>query len=189
MSYVWSDMIYSYKSIHPVIAEDVFIAPSADVIGNVTIGRNSGIWFHVTIRGDVHYIRIGEETNIQDNAVLHVTNGRYPLNIGNRVTIAHNVTVHGCTIEDNSLIGMGAVILDDAVIDQYSLVAAGSLIREGNKFPPGVLIAGTPAKVIRELTEEEKNKNLIYASNYVKYKNEYLDSAIFNPIAEETHSG
>ncbi len=169
-------MIYRYKNLTPVIQQNTFIAPGADIIGDVHIGRDSSVWFHVTIRGDVHYIRIGEETNIQDNSMLHVTNGIYPLNIGNRVTVAHSVTLHGCTVKDNTLIGMGTTILDGSQISEFSIVAAGSLVRENNKYPPGVLIAGVPARVIRDLSEPEKQKNLQYAKNYIKYKNEYLET-------------
>ena len=168
-------MIYRFKDLKPDIHKTVYIAPSADIIGEVVVGRDSSIWFNVTIRGDVHYIKIGEETNIQDNSMLHVTNGIYPLIIEDRVTIAHSVTLHGCTIKDACLIGMGAVILDGCEIGENSIVAAGSLVRENRKFPPGVLIAGTPAQIIRDLSDEEKNKNLTYSQNYISYKNEYME--------------
>jgi len=175
-------MIYRFKNLSPDIHETVYVAPSADVIGDVSIGRDSGIWFNVTIRGDVHYIKIGEETNIQDNSMLHVTNGIYPLFIGNKVTVAHSVTLHGCVIKDATLIGMGSTILDDCEIGEYSIIAAGSLVREKRKYPPGVLIAGAPAQIIRELTDEEKEKNIRYANNYVTYKNEYLEADNLQPI-------
>ena len=175
-------MIYRFKDLIPAIAEDAYIAPSADIIGDVSIRSNSSVWFNVTIRGDVHYIKIGEETNVQDNSMLHVTNGKFPLNIGNRVTIAHSVTLHGCTIHDAVLIGMNATILDDCEIGENSIVAAGSLVREGKKYPPGVLIAGTPAQVIRDVTHDEKEKNLTYAQNYVRYKNEYMTTENLQPI-------
>jgi len=182
-------MIYTYKSKSPLIHSTAFIAPSADIIGDVTVGPNSSIWFNVTIRGDVHYIKIGDGTSVQDNSMLHVTNGKYPLNLGNNVTIAHSVTLHGCTINDNTLIGMGTIILDDAEIGENSIVAAGSLIREGKHFSPGVLIAGAPANEIRQLREEEIEKNMKYASNYVAYKNIYLDGAQFQRIDKENYSG
>lgn len=182
-------MIYSYKSLIPEIHKTVFIAPSADVIGDVTIGHDSSVWFNVTIRGDVHFITIGTRTNIQDNSMLHVTNGVFPLSIGNDVTIAHSVTVHGCTINDATLIGMGAVILDGAEIGHSSIVAAGSLVREGKTFPPEVLIAGSPASVKRHLTENEIKKNLQYAENYVQYKNVYKNPALFYRTGEEIRIG
>jgi len=177
-------MIYRYKNYIPVTGSGVFIAPGADVIGNVTIGDDSGIWFNVTVRGDVHYIRIGNRTNIQDNSLLHVTSGLFPLEIGSQVTIAHGVILHGCRIGDNTLIGMGSTILDDAEIGANSIVAAGSLVRESKIFPEGVLIAGSPAVVKRSLTTTEIEKNLKYAANYVKYKDEYSNAEIFSPIAE-----
>jgi gamma-carbonic anhydrase len=168
-------MIYTYKDFIPNIDKTVFIAPSADVIGNISIGKHSSIWFNVTARADVHFIKIGEESNIQDNSVLHVTNGLFPLTIGDRATVGHGVALHGCTIRNNTLIGIHATILDGVEIGENSIVAAGSLVREGKKFPKGVLIAGTPAQVKRKLTEEEINKNLRYASNYVEYSKTYLN--------------
>lgn len=175
-------MIYSYKEFKPEIDETVFIAPSADIIGNISVGKNSSLWFNVTARADVHFIKIGNETNIQDNTVLHVTNGIYPLKIGNKVTVGHGVALHGCTIGDNTLIGIRSTILDGAEIGENSIVAAGSLVREGKSFPHGVLIAGNPAQVKRELTEKEKSKNLKYAKNYVQYSQFYLKSGNFAEI-------
>ena len=177
-------MIYSYKKYKPVLGKKIFIAPSADIIGNVSIGNECGIWFNVTIRGDVNYIKIGDETNIQDNSILHVTNGKFPLNIGNRVTVAHGVTLHGCTINDLTLVGMGAIVLDDVVVGEKSLIAAGSLLREGNEFPGSSLIAGSPARVIRPLKKKELEKNLQYARNYIDYKNIYLNKNYFKMIKE-----
>ena len=167
-------MLYRYKEFTPKLGKNVFLAPSAEIIGNVVIGDECSIWFNSTIRGDVHYIKIGDETNIQDNSVLHVTNGRYPLNIGNRVTVAHSVVLHGCTINDQTLVCIGAIILDDVEVGEKAIIAAGSLLREGKKFPGSSLIAGYPARVIRELTNEEVEKNLQYSRNYINYKNEYL---------------
>jgi len=177
-------MIYKYKDFKPEIAQNAFIAPSADIIGRTTIGQRSSIWFNVTIRADVHYISIGSESNVQDNSCLHVTNNVFPLELGNRVTIGHGVTLHGCTIHDDTLVGMGAVILDGAVIEKSSIVAAGALVREAKTFPPGVLIAGFPAEVKRDLTNEEIEKNLKYAANYVGYSKTYLNPAQFSPLGE-----
>lgn len=171
-------MIYSFKDFIPNIHKSVYIAPSADVIGDITIGKEASLWFNVTARADVHFINIGQRTNIQDNCILHVTNSIFPLKIGNQVTIGHGVALHGCTIGDNSLIGIRATILDGAEIGEFSIVAAGSLIREGKRFPPGVLIAGSPAEIKRDLTEEEKRKNIKYADNYVQYSKSYLDKDI-----------
>jgi len=178
-------MVFSYKGVLPKIAGSVFIAPSADIIGDVNIGDHSSVWFHVTIRGDVHFIKIGSKTNIQDNSLLHVTNGKFPLTIGSGVTIGHHVVLHGCAIGNNVLIGMGAILLDGVEIGSDSIVAAGSLIREGQSFPRGVLIAGLPGKTKRKLTAAEITKNREYAQNYVNYKNNYLDPENFCVIVEE----
>jgi carbonic anhydrase/acetyltransferase-like protein (isoleucine patch superfamily) len=175
-------MKYTYKEFTPHINDAVFIAPSADVIGNITIGKNSSIWFNVTARADVHFIKIGDESNVQDNSVLHVTNSVFPLTIGNKVTIGHGVALHGCTIGDVTLIGIHATILDGAKIGENSIVAAGSLVRENKSFPNGVLIAGNPAEVKRKLTEEEIKKNLRYAANYVEYSQTYLKKGNFKLI-------
>lgn len=149
-------MIGSFDGMSPKLAPSVWVAPSADIIGNVTIGEHSSVWFQTVVRGDVHWIEIGEYTNIQDGSVLHVTNGVSPLKIGSRVTIGHKACLHGCTVGDNCLIGMGALILDDAVIGEGSVVAAGALVTQGKVFPPNSLIMGSPAKRIRDLTLEER---------------------------------
>jgi len=175
-------MIYSYKDFIPDIDETAFIASSADVIGNISIGKNSSIWFNVTARADVHFIKIGNETNIQDTSVLHVTNDVFPLTIGDRVTVGHGVALHGCTIGNTTLIGIRATILDGAEIGKNSIVAAGSLVREGKTFPAGMLIAGNPAQVKRKLFEEEINKNLRYACNYVEYSQSYLKRGNFKTL-------
>ena len=175
-------MIYNYKDFSPNIDKTAFIAPSADVIGNISIGKNSSIWFNVTARADVHFIKIGNDSNIQDNSVLHVTNGVFPLTIGDRVTIGHGVALHGCTIGNTTLVGIHATILDGAEIGENSIVAAGSLVRERKSFPKDVLIAGNPAQLMRKLSEEEINKNLRYASNYVEYSKTYLEKGNFRLI-------
>ncbi len=165
-------MIYSYKGKKPVLAETVFAAPSADIIGEVEAGENSSFWYNVTVRGDIAPVKIGKNTNIQDNSVVHVGHD-VPAVIGDNVTIGHSVIIHACTIEDNSLIGMGAVILDYAVIGRESIVGAGSLVTKGKKFPPRSLIMGSPAKLIRELTEEEVAGILSNAESYVEILEDY----------------
>lgn len=166
-------MILPYNNIVPEIGENVFIAGGAVITGDVKIGKNSSVWFNAVIRGDVHYVRIGENTNIQDGSILHVTNGRYPLNIGDNVTVGHNAIVHGCNVKSNVLIGMGAILLDDSIVNSNSLIAAGSVVRERFEIPEGVLAAGVPAKVIRDLTPEEIMKIKESAQGYVKYAEEY----------------
>jgi carbonic anhydrase/acetyltransferase-like protein (isoleucine patch superfamily) len=162
-------VIITYKGITPKIDPSVFIADGVHIIGDVEIGKDSSVWFNTVIRGDVNFIRIGERTNIQDNTVVHVTNKKFPTHIGSNVTIGHSAVIHACTIQDFSLIGMGAVILDDANIGKYSLVAAGAVVPMGMQVPEGVLAAGVPAKIIRPLTEEERTFLIQSAQNYIDY--------------------
>lgn len=162
-------MIFPYKGIYPRIHETVFLASGVKVIGDVEIGENSSIWYNSVIRGDVHYIKIGMDTNIQDLSMLHVTNMKFPLNIGNKVTIGHSVKLHGCTIKDMSFIGIGAIVLDGAVIEEFSLVAAGTVVRPGFIVPSGKLVAGVPGRIIRDLTKEEMNDFPASAERYKKY--------------------
>jgi carbonic anhydrase/acetyltransferase-like protein (isoleucine patch superfamily) len=171
-------MIIRFKDKYPLYDGSVFIAENASIIGDVIIGKDSSIWFNAVVRGDVNFITIGERTNIQDGSVLHVTHKKYPLMIGNDVTIGHNATVHGCTIKDLVLIGMGAVILDNSIVNSNSLIAAGSLIKEGFIVPEGVMAAGVPAKVIRDLTEDEISKIKQSALNYTGYARDYMNQDI-----------
>lgn len=149
--------ILAYKETFPKLGKDVYIAPGAWVIGDVVIGDRTSIWFNTIVRGDVHYIRIGSETNIQDNSTLHVTEGKFPLEIGDRVTIGHRAIVHGCVVEDDCLIGMGSIIMDGAKIGSGSLVAAGSVVTPGFIVPPGSIVMGVPATV-RELVGEAEQQ-------------------------------
>ncbi len=151
---------------HPEIADGVFLAPDAVVIGDVRIGPGSSVWYGAVVRGDVHSIQIGERTNIQDLAVLHVTTGLFPLTIGSDVTVGHRAILHGCTVGDECLIGMGATVLDGAMIGSGSLVAAGALVPAGMKVPPGVLVAGVPAQVKRPLRSEDLEKQRQSARHY-----------------------
>jgi carbonic anhydrase/acetyltransferase-like protein (isoleucine patch superfamily) len=162
-----------FGNISPCLGQRVYVASSADVIGNVTVGNDSSIWFQTVVRGDVDKIVIGSETNIQDLSMLHVSKG-FPLSIGDKVTVGHHVVLHGCIIENNCLIGIGAIINDGAVIGKGSVVAAGTLIPPGKTFPENSLIMGSPGKVKRALTDEEK---ILYHNHYKKYvinKNLYL---------------
>ncbi len=170
--------ILEYKGKLPKIDPTVFVAPNATIIGDVEIGAHSSVWFNSVIRGDVYYIRIGENTNIQDGSIIHVTTNTYATIIGNSVIMGHNVIAHGCTIGDGSLIGMGAILLDGCEIGQQALVAAGSLITMGMKVPPRTLVAGSPAKVKRELTSEELARIEENWQHYVDLKNDYLEAKL-----------
>jgi gamma-carbonic anhydrase len=168
-------MIRTFQGIKPSIAQSCFIEDTAVVIGDVVMGEHCSVWFHAVIRGDVHYIRIGHRTNVQDLCMLHVTHDTHPLVIGNEVTIGHHVVLHGCTIKDRVLVGMGAIIMDGAVIGEDSVVGAGALITEGTIVPPKSLILGSPAKVKRPVTDQELAWVKESADNYVKYSRQYLD--------------
>ncbi|HPI37834.1 MAG TPA: gamma carbonic anhydrase family protein [Ignavibacteriaceae bacterium] len=161
--------IFPYEGKIPRLHQSVFLASGVKLIGDVEIGKDSSIWYNTVIRGDVHYIKIGEMTNIQDCSMLHVTNNVFPLNIGNKVTVGHSVTLHGCTLKDLCLIGMGAVILDGAVIEDHSIVAAGSVVKQGFVVPSGKLVAGVPAKIVRSLSEKEMAEFEASAERYKKY--------------------
>lgn len=165
--------IVSYRGLTPKIHPSVFVAEGARIIGNVEIGKDSSVWFNVVIRGDVHFIRIGEAANIQDNAVLHVTHKTSPLKIGSHVTIGHGAVVHAATIKDFCLIGMGAVVLDNAQIGPYALVAAGAVVLSNTVIPEGTMAAGVPAKVVRSLTPEERRSLVQSAQDYVEYAANY----------------
>jgi carbonic anhydrase/acetyltransferase-like protein (isoleucine patch superfamily) len=167
-------VIHEYKGMRPRLGEGVYIAPGAHVIGNVEIGDHSSIWFNTIVRGDVDAIRIGRHTNIQDASVCHVMKDEYPLILGDYVTVGHGVTLHGCIIESHCLIGMRSTILNDVRIGEGSIVAAGALITEGTTVPPHSLVMGMPARVRRELTDEEVAGIDLYARRYLEYKNTYL---------------
>lgn len=167
-------MIRTFQGITPTIPQSCFIEDSAVIIGNVVMGEHCSVWFNAVIRGDVHYIRIGQRTNVQDFCMLHVTHDTHPLVIGNEVTIGHHVVLHGCTIHDRVLVGMGAIIMDGAVIGEDSVVGAGTLVTEGTIVPPKSLILGSPAKVKRTVTDKELAWIKESAENYVKYSRQYL---------------
>src|SRR5262245_44037848 len=168
-------MIRTFQGLKPTIPESCFIEETGVVIGDVVMGEDCSVWFHAVVRGDVHSIRIGNRTNVQDLCMLHVTHETHPLVIGNAVTIGHNVILHGCTIKDRVLIGMGAIIMDGAVIGEDSVVGAGALVTEGTIVPPKSLILGSPAKVKRPVSDKELAWIKESAENYVKYARQYLD--------------
>ncbi|MCS7054417.1 MAG: gamma carbonic anhydrase family protein [Ignavibacterium sp.] len=161
--------LYPYNGILPKIHPSVFLADGVKIIGDVEIGEDSSVWYNSVIRGDVHYIKIGKKTNIQDCSMLHVTNGKYPLNIGDKVTVGHSVKLHGCTLKNLCLIGIGAIVLDGAIVEEYSMVAAGAVVKPGFVVPSGKLVAGVPAKIVRDLTKEEIEDLEASAFRYKKY--------------------
>lgn len=169
-------MLKSYKGMMPQIHETAFVEESAQVVGDVIIGKNSSVWFNAVVRGDVHYIRIGERTNIQDGVVLHGTLNTYPVILEHDISIGHNAVVHGCTIHSNCLIGMGAVVLDNADIGENCIIGAGAVIKEGMHVPSGSLVLGVPGRIVRTLTEQEIQGLTERALRYVSYKNAHIAS-------------
>lgn len=166
-------MIYPYQGIYPQIHPSVFMTEDVTIIGDVRIDEDANIWFGSVVRGDVNRVTIGARTNIQDNCTLHETWKKYPLVIGADVTVGHGAILHACTINDACLIGMGAKVLDNATVGSESLVAAGAVVREGFTVPEGMLVAGVPAKVVRELDDEERAHIRNSAKNYLHYVGEY----------------
>lgn len=174
-------MLIGYKGLLPQIGKGCFIAPTASVVGDVVMGDDCSIWFGSVVRGDVHFIKIGDRTSIQDLSMVHVTHYKgedkstgHPTIIGDDVTIGHKVMLHGCTIEDRVLVGMSATILDGAIIGRDSIVGAGALVTKNKTFPPRSLIMGSPAKVVRELNDAEVAELKQSALRYVTFKNGYL---------------
>ena len=178
-------LIRSYRGRWPVIADSAYIDRGATIIGDVTIGEQSSVWPGSVIRGDVHYIRIGARTNIQDGSVLHVMKDQYPLILGDDVTVGHGVILHGCTIESHVLIGMGCVLLNNCNIGENSIIAAGTLVTEGTVVPPGSLFMGHPGKFRRALTAEDRASIDAYATRYISYADTYRNE----PLADEPAPG
>ena len=157
----------------PRLADSVWVADGAVIIGDVEIGPESSVWFGAVVRGDVNHIRIGARTNLQDYSVLHVTSGTHPTIVGDDVTLGHRATLHGCTVKDRCLVGIGATVMDGAVVGEDAMVAAGSLVPPGMVVPPGMLALGSPAKVRRQLTDEEIEYFRKSAANYAGYADQY----------------
>lgn len=147
-------MIKEVRGKMPKIGEDCFIAENATIVGDVTMGNQCSVWFNAVLRGDVHYIKMGDKVNVQDGAVIHCTYKKSPTNIGNNVSIGHNAIVHGCTLKDNVLIGMGSIVMDDCVVESNSIIAAGAVVTKGTHVPSGSVFAGTPAKKIKDISPE-----------------------------------
>jgi len=162
-------VILPVKDKSPVWGTDCFIAENATIVGDVVMGDNCSVWFNTVIRGDVHYIRIGNNTNIQDGAVIHCTYLHAPTNIGNDVSIGHNALVHGCTLHDNVLIGMGAIVMDHAVVEPFVIIAAGAIVLEKTICESGYLYAGIPAKKIKPLSDEQREMLKRLPNNYIMY--------------------
>ena len=166
-------MIRPYQGIIPTIPASCYVDDSAQVIGDVVLGERSSIWMNAVVRGDVHSIRIGANSNVQDCSVLHGMRHRFPVIVGDWVTVGHNVTLHGCTIGDRCLIGMGSIILNNAKIGEGSIIAAGAVIPENTIIEPYSLVIGIPAKVKKKLTEDDQQTILMYAKNYLDYTEIY----------------
>jgi carbonic anhydrase/acetyltransferase-like protein (isoleucine patch superfamily) len=170
-------MIRSYKGISPRIADTCYTDPSAQIIGDVTLGEHSSVWMNAVLRGDVHYIRIGSNSNVQDCSVLHGMRDKHPVELGDWVTVGHSVTLHGCKIGNRCLIGMGSVILNNAVIGEGCIIAAGTVIPENTVVEPGSLWMGVPGKFRKKLGDADQEMILRYARNYLDYKMQYLKEA------------
>jgi carbonic anhydrase/acetyltransferase-like protein (isoleucine patch superfamily) len=162
-------LLLPVKNIFPSIPETCWIAPNATIVGDVTFGDNCSVWFNAVIRGDVHFIKIGDRTNIQDGAVIHCTYQKASTSIGNDVSIGHNALVHGCTLNDHVLVGMGAIVMDNVIVEEYCIIAAGSVVLENTICESGFLYAGTPAKKIKALTEDQIALLNKLPNNYIMY--------------------
>ena len=163
-------LIKSVNGKSPEIGEDCFIAENATIVGEVTMGNQCSIWFNAVLRGDVHFIKMGNKVNVQDGAVIHCTYKKAPTIIGNNVSIGHNAIVHGCTVEDNVLVGMGAIIMDDCVVESNAIIAAGAVVTKGTRVPSGTIFAGMPAKKIKDVSPELSSGEIDRIANaYVMY--------------------
>lgn len=162
-------LILPVKGVLPVIAENCFIAENSTIVGDVIIGANCSVWFNAVVRGDVNYIRIGDNTNIQDGAVIHCTYQKAGTTIGNNVSIGHNALVHGCILKDHVLIGMGAIVMDNAIVEEFCIIAAGTIVLENTVCESGYLYAGIPARKIKPITDSQRALLLQLPENYKMY--------------------
>jgi carbonic anhydrase/acetyltransferase-like protein (isoleucine patch superfamily) len=165
--------LYPFEETWPRLGERVFLAPSAEIAGDVVVGDDASFWFHTAVRGDVHWIRIGPRTNVQDGAVLHVSHGTHPLSIGAGVVIGHAAVLHGCTVEDGALVGIGSRVLDGAVVERGAQIGAGAVVPPGARIPAGHLALGVPARVARPLSDGERATIPEIAERYVRLKESY----------------
>ena len=166
-------MIKKFRGKSPIIPDSCYISESVDLIGDVTLGENVSLWFGTVVRGDMHHITIGNRSNIQDNSVIHVTTDISPTRIGDEVTVGHNAIIHGATIEDRCLIGMGSIIMDDVVVGEGSIVGAGAVVPPNMIIPPRSLVVGLPAKIVRQTTDEELKMIIERAQHYIDFSQEY----------------
>lgn len=166
-------MIKKFRGKSPIIPDSCYISESVDLIGDITLGENVSVWFGTVVRGDMHFITIGNRSNIQDNSVIHVTTDVSPTRIGDEVTVGHNAIIHGATIEDRCLIGMGTIIMDDAVIGEGSIVGAGAVVPPNMIIPPRSLVVGLPAKIVRQTSDEELEMIIERAQHYIDFSQEY----------------
>jgi carbonic anhydrase/acetyltransferase-like protein (isoleucine patch superfamily) len=171
-------MIRPYKGIYPKLAPSAYVDQGAHVIGDVTLGERASVWPGAVVRGDVNRITIGDDTNIQDGSVLHGELDKYPVVVGNRVTVGHMVCLHGCVVEDDCLIGIGAIVLNGAKVGRGSVIAAGALVPEEMEIPPESLVMGVPAKAKRQVTEAEKTRFRENAQRYIRYRQDYRDDPV-----------
>src|SRR4029078_9379174 len=170
-------MLRPYKGTLPRVHAAAYVDITAQVIGDVEIGEASSIWMNAVVRGDVHWIRIGARSNVQENTTIHVMTATHPTTIGDEVTIGHGAVVHGCTLHDRILIGMGAIALNGVDVGEASMVAAGTQLAEGTRVPPRSLVMGSPGKVRRELSDDDVRSIRVYAERYVEYRLDYMDAA------------
>ena len=170
-------MIKKFRGKSPIIPDSCYISESVDLIGDVTLGENVSLWFGTVIRGDMHHITIGARSNIQDNSVIHVTTDISPTRIGDEVTVGHNAIIHGATIEDRCLIGMGSIIMDDVVVGEGSIVGAGAVVPPNMIIPPRSLVVGLPAKIVRQTKDEELEMIIERAQNYIDFSQEYKNQS------------
>ncbi|HLV14316.1 MAG TPA: gamma carbonic anhydrase family protein [Xanthomarina sp.] len=163
-------LIKSVNGNSPQIPDTCFIAENATIVGDVTMGNDCSVWFNAVVRGDVHYIKMGDKVNVQDGAVIHATYQKHPTNIGNNVSIGHNAIVHGCTLHDNVLIGMGSIVMDNCVVESNSIIAAGAVVTQNTRVESGSIYAGIPAKKVKDISDELISGEIHrIAENYVKY--------------------
>ncbi|HLC59781.1 MAG TPA: gamma carbonic anhydrase family protein [archaeon] len=167
-------MIVGFENKSPKIHKTAFVAPTAELIGDVRIGEDASIWFGAVLRGDMHYIKIGKNSSVQDNSVLHGTMNKFPTIIGDNVSVGHNAIVHGCVVGNNCIIGMGAIILEGAEIGDWCIIGAGSLVTEGAKIPSNSIVLGIPGKVVKQVSEEHKKRITDNWKEYVGLKNKYM---------------